>query len=155
MSAVCLNIGMNKFPLGNKLSLDEKAQVLDAVMSSTCGVRDIVQILRRRTSSVISLLKEMEEEGLVEQRSSKNSSRGRPKKSIVCTRLGAEFWEIHRKLRVTPLRARKHDLERAEKDALYTKRLVALGHSPFKLFLELNSVVHNIEVSSEASQGTR
>jgi hypothetical protein len=55
---------------------------------------------------------------------------------------------------MTPLRARKKDLERAAKDAAYTSRLVANGHSPFKLFMELNMIARNIKVSSEASETT-
>jgi hypothetical protein len=49
------------------------------------------------------------------------------------------------------LQARKEDLEHAVKDALYTQRLVDHGHSPFKLFLELNTIALNIKKSSETA----
>jgi hypothetical protein len=49
------------------------------------------------------------------------------------------------------LQARKEDLEHAVKDALYTQRLVEYGHSPFKLFMELNTIAHNIYKSSETA----
>ncbi len=34
----------------------------------------------------------------------------------------------------------------------YTKRLVENGHSPFKLFMELNEIAHNIKNSAETTQ---
>jgi predicted ArsR family transcriptional regulator len=137
------------------MSFDEKARILEAVTSSSRGVREVVQALAGRTSRVVSLLKEMEEERLIEFQRVTRSRRGRPKKSIVCTSLGSEFLETHRRLRMKPIRAREEDLERATKDALYAKRLIAYGHSPFRLFMELNSIAHNIKVSSETSKNTR
>ncbi|MHA1358609.1 MAG: hypothetical protein ACTSQI_09070 [Candidatus Helarchaeota archaeon] len=50
------------------------------------------------------------------------------------------------------LKARKEDLDHATKQALYTKRLIAYGHSPFEIFLELNTIARNIKVSSETSE---
>jgi hypothetical protein len=71
---------------------------------------------------------------------------------MACTSLGLEFLEAYRELKMKPLRARREDLEYAVRDALYTERLIANGHSPFELFMELNSIARNIKVSSEASQ---
>jgi DNA-binding MarR family transcriptional regulator len=152
---VCLNIRSSyltvKFLLGNKMSLEQKAHVLEASASAQCGVRDVVQMLTCKTSSVVSLLKEMEEERLIESRETLRSGRGRPKKVIVPTSLGLEFLEVYRRMRMMPLKARKADLERAVKDALYAERLLAFGHSPFKLFMELNMIAYNIKVSSKTS----
>jgi len=136
------------------MSLDRRAQLLELVASNPCGVRDAMRKLKWRSSNVISLLERMMNEGLVELKRAKHSGRGRPKKVIVCTSLGFDFLETYRRLRMKPLRARKEDLERAVKDAFYVERLVDRGHSPFKLFLELNMIVHNIKVSSEASKST-
>jgi DNA-binding PadR family transcriptional regulator len=136
------------------MSLEQKAQVLEAAASASCGVRDAVQKLTCKTSSVISLLKEMEQERLIELTKAVYSRRGRPKKIITCTPLGFEFLESYRKVRMKPLRARREDLERAVKDALYAERLVARGHEAFKLFMELNAVAGNIKVYSEASENT-
>lgn len=135
------------------MSLDEKAQILDVVAQTERGVREIIQKLRWKTSRVIFLLEQMKDEGLIElqKNSARNSRRGRPKKIMTCTSLGYEFLEAYRRLRMKPLRARKEDLEHAVEDALYTERLVANGHSPFKLFMELNTIAHNIKISSEAS----
>ena len=134
------------------MSLDQRAQMLEAVVSDPCGVREIIQKLRWKPSRVISLLEVMKEERLVELQCARTSKRGRPKKNIICTSLGFEFLETYRRLKMKPLRSRKEDLEHAVKDALYAERLVANGHSPFKLFMELNTIVHNIKVSSEASE---
>ena len=71
---------------------------------------------------------------------------------MTCTPLGLDFLETYRKLKIKPLRARKEDLEHAVRDALYTERLITNGHSPFELFMELNSIARNIKISSEASQ---
>lgn len=136
------------------MSLEPKAQVLEAVSSAPCGIRDVVQALTCRTSRVVLLLKEMEEERLIEIQQTPSSKRGRPKKIIRCTSLGSEFLEAYRKMGMMPLRARSTDLERAVKDALYAERLVASGHDVFRLFMELNMIARNIEESSKASGNT-
>ncbi len=137
------------------MSLDEKAQILETVSSSSCGIRDVIKKLACRASRVISLLKEMEQEQLIEFQSATQSKRGRPRKNVVCTGLGLEFLEAHRRLRMKPVRARKEDLDHAVKDALYVQRLVANGHLPFKLFMELNDIACNIKISSKTSEAIR
>jgi len=134
------------------MSLDQRAQILETAVSTACGVRDLVQALEWKTSRVVSLLREMNKEKLIDLRQATNSTRGRPKKNIICTPLGVEFLETYRKLKMKPLRARKEDLEHAVRDASYASRLVANGHSPFQIFMELNTIVHNIKVSSETSE---
>ena len=97
----------------------------------------------------------MNEEKLIEFRqvcARAHSRRGRPKKNVTCTPLGFEFLDTYRKLRMKPIKARKEDLEHAVKDSLYTDRLVANGHSPFKIFMELNTIVNNIKINSETSE---
>jgi len=136
------------------MSLERRAQLLEMAASAPCCVRDAIRRLKWRSSSVVSMLERMENEGLVELRRVKRSRRGRPKNMIVCTPLGFDFLETYRRLKMKPLRARREDIERAVKDALYVERLIARGHLPFKLFLELNMIVHNIKVSSEAPRST-
>ena len=131
------------------MSLGQRAQILEATTSTTVGVRDLVRSLKWKTSNIISLLKKMNEEKLIEFQQATHSKRGRPKKTVVCTPLGLEFLETYRKLRMKPLRARKEDLDRAVKDAGYASRLVASGHSPFQVFVELNMIARNIKLSSE------
>lgn len=127
--------------------------MLNVIAQTEHGVREAIQKLRWKPSRVIFLLEQMEDEGLIElqKNSVRNSRRGRPKKIMMCTSLGYEFLEAYRKLEMKPLRARREDLEHAIKDALYAERLIANGHSPFELFVELNTIVHNIKISSETS----
>jgi DNA-binding PadR family transcriptional regulator len=134
------------------MSLDQRAEILTAITSTTYGVRDLVQSLKWKTSNVVFLLKKMNEEQLIELQQVTHSKRGRPKKSIVCTPLGFEFLAAYKKLKMTPLRARKEELAHAAKDAAYASRLVAYGHSPFQIFMELNMIARNIKVSSETSE---
>ena len=134
------------------MSLDQRAQILEVAVSTRCGVRDLVQTLEWKTSKVVSLLREMNKEKLIDLQQVTCSRRGRPKKNVICTPLGFEFLETYRKLKMKPLRARKEDLEHAVRDASYASRLVANGHSPFQIFMELNTIVHNIKISSETSQ---
>jgi hypothetical protein len=130
--------------------LDERARVLELVASESCGVRDVICRLGWKASRVVSLLVHMEGESLVELRSVP-VGRGRPKKTVVPTGLGVEFLEAYRRLEVKPLRARRADLERARRDALYVERLVAAGHSAFGLFMELNEIVCSISESGKVS----
>jgi DNA-binding PadR family transcriptional regulator len=91
----------------------------------------------------------MEDEGLIEIEDAKGGKRGRPKKHIKVTPLGAEFYDEYKKLNLRCLKARKVDLEHATKDALYAQRVAEQGHSTFQVFMELNAIVSNIEKSSK------
>ncbi len=137
------------------MPLDQRASILEAAAFAPYGIRDLVRALGWKTSRVIALLKKMHEERLIELRPVQHSRRGRPKKTIVCTPLGLEFLIAHRSLRMKPLRARREDLEHAVRDALYSQRLLEFGHSPFKLFLELDAIADNIKVSSKAPETIR
>ncbi|MGQ9625219.1 MAG: hypothetical protein ACUVXA_19545 [Candidatus Jordarchaeum sp.] len=136
------------------MSLDDRAKLLETILENSLGIRELIKKLRWNPSRVTQLLNRMSEEGLLELKPVKNDTRGRPKKTVVLTILGLDFLETHRELRAKPLRARKEDFEHAVKDALYAERLAAKGQSLFRLFLELNQIVHNIRSSSEASQPT-
>jgi DNA-binding PadR family transcriptional regulator len=109
-------------------------------------------MLKWKTAKVISLLRKMNEEKLIDLREGAHLRRGRPKKNMTCTALGFEFLETYRKLETKPIRARKEDFDRAVKDAAYAGRLVENGHSPFQIFMELNAIARNIKISSETSE---
>lgn len=134
------------------MSLEQRARILKLTTASTCGVRDITQLLKMKTSNIISLLKKMEEEQLITTQSAKTRKKGRPKKCFTKTSLGHEFLETYKKLNINILKSRKQDLDHAAKDAMYAKRLVETGHSPFQIFLELNTIASNIKNSSENHQ---
>ncbi len=134
------------------MSLDMKGQVLEAACSATCGVRDLVHLMKWKTSSVVNLLKVMSNESLIDLQPLQQPKRGRPKTVVVCTPLGLEFLEKYRRLKMMPLKARKEDLARAVKDAEFARRLVERGQLPFKVFMELNTIARNIEVSSQTPE---
>jgi DNA-binding PadR family transcriptional regulator len=138
--------------------MDQRARVLETVLPGERGIREVIKELGWAPSRIVDLFRKMEDEGLIiwmensDMRSSMRARRGRPKKIMMCTSLGIEFLETYEKLEMKPLRARKEDLEQATRDAQYTERLVTAGHSPFQLFMELNDIVSNIKISSEATQ---
>jgi DNA-binding PadR family transcriptional regulator len=140
------------FQKGNKMSLEQRAKILEITAVSPCGVREIVHLLKLKTSNVISLLRKMGEEQLIDIQLANGPKKGRPKKCITSTSLGQEFLDAYKKLNLKPLRARKQDLNHAAKDALYASRLVEGGHSPFQIFMELNIIASNIKNSSETHQ---
>ncbi len=129
--------------------IEQRVQILKIAASSSCGVREITHLLKMRTSNTISIVKKMNEEQLIKINHAQTSKKGRPKKSITVTPLGYEFLDAYNKLKTKPLRARKEDLAHAAKDARYADRLVENGHSPFQIFLELNTIASNIKNSSE------
>jgi len=134
------------------MSLEERARIIEITASSNCGVRDIVHLLKMKTSNVISLLRKMNEEQLIKIQFDQSQKKGRPKKYVITTSLGYEFLESYKKLNINILRARKQDLNHAAKDAMYANRLIENGHSPYQLFMELNMIASNIKNSSENHQ---
>jgi len=133
------------------MALEQRAKVLQVITSRVCGVRDIVQLLKTKTSNTVSLLQKMEEEKLIEVQLTKVSKKGRPKKCISASSLGIDFLDSYKKLNLKRLKARKPDLEHATKDAMYARRLAENGHSTFQVFMELNTIARNIEDSSKAN----
>jgi len=131
------------------MSLEQRAKILEITLSSPYGVREIVHQLKLKTTNVITLLRKMGQEQLIEIRPATSQKKGRPKKYITATPLGCEFLNAYQQLNMKPLRATREDLNRAAKDAMYTNRLVENGHSPFELFMELNMIAGNIKNSSE------
>ena len=134
------------------MSLEQRAKILEITTSKTCGVRDLIHLLKMKTSNITSLLKKMEEEQLISTQFAKKNKKGRPKKRVIPTSLGHEFLETYKKLNLNIIKSRKTDLDHAAKDAKYAERLVENGHSPFQIFLELNTIASNIKNSSENHQ---
>ena len=139
------------------MSLEQRAKILEITVhtQSNRGVREIVHLLKLKTSNVISLLKKMNEEQLIEIQREKAQKRGKPKNNITATPLGKEFLETYQKLKNKPLKARKGDLKHAAKDAHYACRLAEKGYSTFQVFMELNMIASNINQSSKNNQTIR
>ena len=130
------------------MSLEQRAKILQVVTSRVCGVRDNIKLLKLKSSIVVSLLRKMEEEKLVEVQFAKSPKKGRPKKYVSATSLGYDFLDSYRKLNLKRLASRKADFDHAVNDARYASRLAKNGHSTFLVFMELNTIASNIENSS-------
>jgi len=126
------------------MGIDDEATVLRAVRSSPCSIRALMETLHWKTSKALGLIREMEEEGLIEFREEKGNKQGRPRKVATVTPLGEEFLKDYKRLEKKRLKARKTDLQHATRDAQYVDRLVEAGQDTFKLFLELNDLVRCI-----------
>ena len=134
------------------MDLEVRAEVLQAIEQGTYGTREVLEEVKHRNSDLISLMKEMEEEGLVKSHHLRTGNRGRPKKTLKPTDLGLDFLETYRRLKMKPLRARKEDLKQAVEDAQYTQRMIDYGHHPLQLFKELNDFAHHVKIAEEADR---
>lgn len=123
------------------MSIEIRAQLLDTIRKERLGIREIAKRFRKRPQAIISLIKEMENEGLLETYSDETRSRGRPKKMLKQTALGEDYLETFRRLKLKTLRANRNDLLKAKKDAEYVNRLIVRGKNPYQAFTELNDLV--------------
>jgi len=127
--------------------LDEKATILNVIRPNPCGVRELVERLCWKTERVISLLKTMENEGLIEFHENITSNRGRPKKLIVTSILGGEFLDTFEKCRGKAIQINHNDIKSAVHQANLAKKLEKYLVSPFQRFWELNSIALKVRDS--------
>lgn len=125
------------------MSLEDESSLLNIVKEGPFGVRELAKKMRRRTQSVVSLLKKMSAMGLIEMMEDRANRRGRPRQAISITILGEDFLKTLNELRIKPLRSSKSDLIRAKRDAEYVSRLIQRGKDPYEAFMELNSIVRD------------
>ena len=125
------------------MSVEDESSLLSIVREGPLGVRELAKKMRRKTQSVVSLIKKMVASGLVEMRPERTSRRGRPRQVISMTALGEDYLKTFNELRIKPLRSSKSDLMRAKRDAEYVNRLIDRGKDPYKAFIELNSIVRD------------
>ena len=123
------------------MSYDAKAELLKALTPPPRSVREFAGRLHYRIEAVVSLIREMEDQGLLKVTTEAGAQRGRPRHLIRATSLGEDYLAAYEALGLKLLRSRKADLRQAERNGEYAARLVSRGVSPFKLFLELNSIV--------------
>jgi len=123
------------------MSVEIKARLLDTIQREPLGVRELARSLRKRPEAVISLIRGMEDEGLLEISSQRGGKRGRPKRMLKPTALGEEYLEAFRRLTRKTLRASRNDLMKARRDAEYVNRLIARGKNPYGVFMDLNNLV--------------
>ena len=125
------------------MSVETEVQLLRAVKESPLGVRELSRAMRRRTQAVVSLIKRMEDGGLVEVTLMRGDGKGRPTRLVSPSVLGEGYMEAFQMLRRIPLRSTRNDLLRAKADAEYVNRLIARGRIPIQAFLELNGIVRD------------
>lgn len=123
------------------MSIEIKAQLLDTIQNKSLGVRDLAKRFQKRPQAIISLIREMENEGLLETSSERTRKKGRPKRRLKPTELGEDYLETFRRLMRKTLRASRNDLMKAKRDAEYVNRLIARGKDPYRVFMELNDLV--------------
>jgi DNA-binding PadR family transcriptional regulator len=126
------------------MSVEKRVEILRILRGAPMGVREIVSTLSRRTGDVIHLVQEIERQGLVRvERGPKG--RGRPKRLMAVSELGLDYIAAYERLELRPLRGRREDLARGAEEGLHAKRLHSRGFSPFRLMLELNEFVRDID----------
>lgn len=137
---------------------DEKAAVLKAIEPNPCGVRELVEKLHWKTQRVISLLRTMQEEGVIEFYENVASSRGRPKKLVVPSILGGEFLEAFERCKRKAIQINRNDIKSAVYQANLVKKLEEYHVSPFQRFWELSSIAlrlrNSVTVEDSAEIGS-
>ncbi|MFP3952127.1 MAG: hypothetical protein ACLFVP_08340 [Candidatus Bathyarchaeia archaeon] len=121
--------------------LDDRAELLKKIIEDPKGVRELTEQLHKSPRTVLSLLDEMEDEGLIARVREERETRGRPKLLAHATPLGEDFLQTFRELELKPLRSKRSDLLRVKEDVNYVMRLASRGKSLQKLLLELNQIV--------------
>jgi DNA-binding PadR family transcriptional regulator len=126
------------------MSVEKRVEILRILRGGPMGVRQILGALSRRAGDVIKLIQELETQGLIRaERSPKG--RGRPKRLMAVSELGLDYVAAYERLELKPLRGRREDLARGAEEGLRAKRIYSRGLSPFKLMLELNDFVRDID----------
>jgi predicted transcriptional regulator len=135
------------FPFGKQNMLDDKATILKIINPNSCGVRELIKKLNWKTARVTSLLKTMQNEGLIDFHENKTFKRGRPKKIIVATILGCEFLESFKECKRKAIQINQNDVKSAARQAYLAKKLEEYHISPDQRFMELNSIALKIRNS--------
>lgn len=122
-------------------NLPTKALLLNLSSEGGTGVLRLARDAKVGPATLIRLLREMKDEGLVRLSEVRSRKAGRPRIRVKVTPLGEDFAGMYRQLTLKLLRSRRADLERAVSDALYADRLASRGLSAYDLFLDMNEVV--------------
>lgn len=126
------------------MSVEKRVEILRILKRGPIGVREIVGALSRRAGDIVHSLQEMEAQSLIKaERSPKG--RGRPKRLMAVSELGLDYIAAYERLELRPLRGRREDLIRGAEEGLRAKRIYSRGLPTFRLMLELNDFVHDID----------
>jgi DNA-binding MarR family transcriptional regulator len=157
---------MGQFPVSKRLStlthlfsvweiklLGERVAILRIISNKTCCVSDLIRELRVRNEKVVSLLRTMEKEGLVDFPKNNNYARnnltlkGRPKKIAVITPLGQKLLEDYVKCERNTIQINANDIQSSIHQVSLRKSLEERNIPLYERFLELNEIVHSIKNS--------
>jgi DNA-binding MarR family transcriptional regulator len=148
-----LNTSTHLFSVWEIKLLDERVAILQTINDKTCCVSDLIRELRVRSEKIVSLLRAMEKEGLVDFPKNNNCARnnltlkGRPKKIAVMTPLGQKLLEEYVKCERNIIQINDNDIQSSIHQVALRKSLEERNISIYERFLELNEVVYSIKNS--------
>jgi len=126
------------------MSVEKRVEILRILRGDPLGVRELVGALSRRAGDIVQSVQELEAQGLIRAKRSPKG-RGRPKRLMAVSELGLDYIAAYERLELRPLRGRRDDLIRGAQEGLHAKRLYSRGFSSFRLMLELNDFVRDID----------
>lgn len=130
--------------------LDERATILQMISNARAnyGVSDLIKKLRFQNKKVVSLLRAMEREGLIDFLESSNSTtRGRPKKIPIVTVLGKEMLKDFVKCKKHIIQINDNDIKSSIQQISLKRALEERNVSSYQRFFELNNIAFRIKNS--------
>jgi predicted transcriptional regulator len=129
-------------------------KILSLCSGATLSVSEIVSKAGGNHEKMIETMNELCSRGLVQLRTEKTESRGRPKHLVTTTPLGRQFVVEYERLLNLRLRIRDSDIKKALHQADLAQRLRDRGISTYSRFQEINELARNIARTSQAKQNT-
>lgn len=128
--------------------LDEKVAILRTLDGQPYCVSDLIQKLTLRSAKIVSLLRVMKKEGLIDFLETGNQqSRGRPKKISVVTTLGEKLLKDYKRCQRNVIQINENDI-RSDIRQVRSKRLLEEKDiSPYQRFFELSEIAFQIQNS--------
>lgn len=129
--------------------LDERATILQTISDQAYGVSDLIKKLRFRSEKIVSLLKAMKREGLIDFSAHSNNStlKGRPKKIPIVTALGKEMLKDYVKCKRNIIQINDNDIKSSIHQISLRKTLEEKNVSLYRRFFELNDIAFRIKNS--------
>ncbi len=129
--------------------LDERATILQTISDQAYGVNDLIRKLRFRSEKVVSLLRVMEREGLIDfiARANNSTVKGRPKKIPIVTALGQEMIKDYVKCKRNIIQINDNDIKSSIHQISLRRALEEKNASPYRRFFELNEIAFRIKNS--------
>ncbi len=132
---------------------DSEIRLLELCSNKDFGVREILNTLRGSHTSNMRLIKELERSGVLELIRSLNG-RGRPKKIVALSPLGAVVLDKLRSVNAMMLKMNENDIRNVDKQLRLWHKLIDAGVDPYKRFIEMNEFDRNIRNFAESGTST-